>query len=50
LIYQYGTDGAINRLIEMAERLAAKEDAHAWVLRRRRVDPTERIIAERASR
>jgi hypothetical protein len=40
LINQYGRDGAINRLIEMAERLIAGEDTHCWVLKRRRVDPT----------
>ena len=47
LIWQYGKDGAINRLIEMAERIAAGEKPDDWVLRRRRVDPTERIIGER---
>lgn len=48
LIWQYGSvDAAINRLIEMAERLAAGERPHDWVMRRRRVDPTDRIIAER---
>lgn len=50
LIWQYGLDGAVNRLIEMAERISSGEDCDAWVLRRRRVDPTERIIAERQSR
>ena len=48
LIWQYGRDGAINRLIEMAERIAAGEKPGTWVLHRRRVDPTERIIAERS--
>lgn len=38
LIRDYGRDGAINRLVEMAERLAAGEDQYAWVFRRRRVD------------
>ena len=42
LLFQYGRDGAVNRLIEMAERLAAGEDATAWVFRCRRVDPTGR--------
>ncbi len=45
LIWQYGLDGAVNRLIEMAERITAGKDPHDWVLRRRRVDPTEAIIA-----
>lgn len=40
LITQYGKDGAVNRLIEMAERIDAGEDTHSWVMRRRRVDPT----------
>jgi hypothetical protein len=48
LIWQYGLDGAINRLIEMAERITAGEKPVDWVMRRRRVDPTERIIAERS--
>jgi hypothetical protein len=47
LIWQYGLDGAINRLIEMAERLSAGDSPGNWVMRRRRVDPTERIISER---
>lgn len=47
LIWQYGPDGAINRLIEMAARIAAGEHPGDWVRRRRRVDPTDRIIAER---
>ena len=47
LIWQYGADGAVNRLIEMAERISAGESPHGWVMRRRRVDPTERIISER---
>ena len=47
LIWQYGRDGAINRLIEMAERIAAGEKPGDWVLKRRRVDPTDRIIADR---
>lgn len=50
LIWQYGRDGAINRLIEMAERLSAGEEPGDWVMRRRRVDPTDRIIAERSVR
>lgn len=50
LIWQYGKDGAINRLIEMAERISNGESPGDWVLRRRRVDPTDRIIAERMTR
>jgi hypothetical protein len=50
LVSQYGTDGAVNRLIEMAERIAAGENPLDWCLRRRRVDPTERLIAERRQR
>ncbi len=47
LIWQYGRDGAINRLIEMAERIAGGEKPGDWVMKRRRVDPTDRIIAAR---
>lgn len=50
LMWQYGKDGAINRLIEMAERLEAGEKPGDWVFRRRRVDPTDRIIADRLKR
>lgn len=50
LIFQYGKDGAVNRLVEMAERIAAGEGEFDWVMRRRRVDPTERIISERKSK
>ncbi len=48
LVWQYGKDGAINRLIEMAERLEAGEKPGDWVLRRNRVDPTDQIIAARS--
>jgi hypothetical protein len=50
LIYQYGRDGAVNRLVEMAERISNGERPGDWVFRRRRVDPTDRIIAERRAR
>lgn len=50
LIWQYGVDGAVNRLIEMAERISEGEKPHDWVMRRRRVDPTERIIAEQRTK
>ena len=39
LLAEYGKDGAINRLIEMAERLRAGQDPLAWALRRQRVEP-----------
>jgi hypothetical protein len=42
LVWQYGKDGAINRLIEMAERLEAGEKPGDWVFRRKRVDRTDK--------
>lgn len=50
LIWQYGRDGAVNRLIEMAERVSGGDDPGDWLRGRRRVDPTDRIIAERKVR
>lgn len=39
LLRDYGPDGTINRLIEMAERIRAGDDPLNWCLRRRRVEP-----------
>jgi hypothetical protein len=39
LVSEYGQDGAVSRLIEMAERIAAGECASEWVMKRHPVDP-----------
>lgn len=38
LIRDYGRQGAVNRLIEAAERVSKEEDHMAWPLSRRRVE------------
>jgi hypothetical protein len=39
LLRDYGPDGAINRLIEMAERIRKDDDPLNWCMSRRRVEP-----------
>jgi hypothetical protein len=39
LVAEYGTVGAINRLIEMAEWLEAGKNPLDWAIRKRRVQP-----------
>jgi hypothetical protein len=38
LLRDYDMDGAVNRLIEMAERISNGDDPYSWVLARQRVE------------